>query len=75
VKITMKIRTNYVLATVFWIMMLIWGWQIIQIKNRHWLEFVLWIILTTIGYVWIMREFKNTNKHKHKSTNEEHLEC
>jgi len=58
----MDLKTKYALATVFWIMTLIWGWQLSQVKSRHWLMFAGWIIIMTIGYIWILKEFKARGK-------------
>ena len=58
----MSLRIRYILALIFWIMSLIAGWQIVQLKNRHWLMFVIWIIIMTIVFFWLLKEFKSRNK-------------
>ena len=58
----MNIRIKYTLTTVFWILALIWGWQIAQVKNHHWIMFGGWIIIMTIVYIWMMKEWKNRRK-------------
>jgi hypothetical protein len=58
----MKLKTQYALSTVFWIVTLIGGWQIAQIKKSHWLILALWVIAMTIAYIWMIKEFKARSK-------------
>jgi hypothetical protein len=58
----MKLKTQYALSTIFWIVTLIWGWQMSQTKNNQWLILGGWVITMTIAYIWMLKEFKARSK-------------
>jgi|GEM_PF-6504739 ABC-type xylose transport system permease subunit len=59
----MKRRTSsYILATVFWLLALLFGWLAGEKKGLHWGMFILWVVSITFFYVMLLREFRNRNR-------------
>jgi len=58
----MNLKIKYALAIAFWIMSLIWGWQLNHTKGYHWLIFAMWVAIMTIAFVWLLKEFKSRNR-------------